>query len=247
MAVPPPTTKLLNLTVSPVTIIGGASIVDDQHNPASTILADAVNDWLQVAATPFTNGSALGSLSFWVKWDGTAGHFVNQRNSGAGAIFIWYISFSALGAITMSYEETESGNVGVITTSLDSTLIANTWTHIGARMSLTAKTIDLLKSGVEVSYANHNQVVGSPGATMTTPGTLGVMSGHSNAANFLIGGSPSRLKFWDNIHLTDPQFLEEYNSEFASIGSGFSTIMPIISSIITPISNRLIARDLYKK
>ncbi len=225
MAVPTPDKEFLDLTISPFTANGSPTVADDQHNPDSTFNFDTINDWLSSSTTPFTNGSATGTLSFWIFWDGTGeGRFLNQRSSTAGAIGIWYCGVSALGSITLAYEETESGNEGVNSNSSNSTLVANTWTHIAGIINLTAETCEIFKNGVEVSYSVQDNVIGTPGATLTTPGTLGVMSGNSNVGSSLAGGIISRLKFWDDTVLTDAQILEEYNNEVASVGEGFGNV-----------------------
>jgi len=214
MVVPTPTTQLLDLTVSPLTANGSPAEIPDQHNTSDvTFDFDKVDDWLSSSIEPVADGATSFSISFWAKSEADGGGVLMNQRPGSGLGQYWFLQFDASNRIQVAIQ---SSTAAIQSISSSTILVSTGWCLITVVFDVTGQTIDIFRDGVETSYFQHNNITGSPAASMTV-GTFAVSSDFNDSFSTGYRGVISRIKFWNNIKLTTGEITEEFDSEFDSV------------------------------
>jgi len=227
MTVPTPDFQNLKLSIG-FNILGGASFVDDQHNPGAALQGDGIDNALDLGSPVLQSGDGTAqTVQFWA--------LIPDLTSSTGIQ-------DALGQVTADITSTfrmfiltggtnhgklcgqfHSGSNNVVTTGGNTRLDTGLWILITVRVN--GNVVDLFYNGIEeASYAPDKNFQFGSGYSGPPLNAADLTVGGALGANFIENGFlMSRIKIWRTVTLSDPEILEEFNNEFAAIGEGFIT------------------------
>jgi len=203
MAYPAPDQDYADMTLSPLTVVGGQAAID-QHGGATALL-DGINDDIEITGQLMAETNEF-TWAMWFKVT-SDGKLMTERNASVlnGINF-----FLASGILIFDIQSTSSD-----TTRIEGAgdYRDDAW-HLSI-LSADGNTQFLMVDGAVVDSTPQISGGGFNAPFTTTARTQQGIG--SNGSGAFLAGTPSRLRIWDSVALSEAQALDYHNAE---VGGG---------------------------